>query len=290
MLLVGTLKRFLLGGILLVVLAVFLLLFKRQLMSVDSVYFHESLRDEIGMLISNDDWASAMPLPRSTDRSWLESKGQASIYRIAHALGPSNAKFENTYAAFEQSSAAGFLLFEVDISLDEAGRLRCHHGPGAMSKFVSGESCTLDGLFERIRNRPGWFVLDIKTDFAETADRIVALARKKSMQSHLIFQLYGAKDLQWFSKTASDIFLPVPIVTTYSSRRSANHILGQLDRLNVEIAVVPNERLASIRPNMTKAILFTHPVHNCTDWGLVVNQSRISGIYTVTGFDVSSCM
>jgi glycerophosphoryl diester phosphodiesterase len=266
-----------------------LLLMKSVIRWIDLNYYNENIYDTWGSITTNEDWSKAQPLPKNLDKSWLASRKIDNIYYIAHALGGSGTLTANTYAAFEESRNRGFKLYEVDIFLDEAGHLRCYHGPDTPSAFNPKESCILDTLLPMIDKAEGWVVLDIKTDFQITGNKIIDLVKINHLSQRVIFQLYHPDELSWFSEKARQVSLPVPIVTVYESKRSANHIANHTQKLNIDVLTVPFKRLRSMKKFNARVKLFTHPIHNCKDWEKVHQGVEINGIYALSSTDIGKC-
>jgi hypothetical protein len=96
---------------------------------------------------------------------------QRSPALVAHALGSYAAP--NALSGFRHSLAQGASLFEVDVYLDSQNILRCHHGPDIPKPIRSGE-CELGSLLKLVPEHR-FLILDIKTDFVRTADRVIGL-------------------------------------------------------------------------------------------------------------------
>lgn len=270
-------------------LIVVLFLIKSAIRWIDLNYYNENIYDTWGAITTNEDWSKAQPLPKNLDKSWLASGKKGNIYYIAHALGGSGTLTANTYTAFEVSKDRGFKLYEVDISLDETGLLRCHHGPDTPSVYNPKKSCTLETLLPMIDKAEGWAVLDIKTNFQTTGNKIIDLVKRNHLSQRVIFQLYRPDELSWFSEKARQVSLPVPIVTVYESKRSANHIASQTKKLNIEVLTVPLKKLPSMKRLGAKVKIFTHPVHNCKDWKKASQGLEISGIYALSSANIGNC-
>ncbi len=208
--------------------------------------------------------------------------------RIAHALGASGSPEADTLSAFAQSRAEGFLLFEVDVWLDSAGRLRCFHGPddGAESTFnpppLQASDCTLDSLLKSLAEGPGWLVLDIKTDFERTGARIVERLRGDDLARRVVFQLYRPAHLALFAAWATAVPLPAPIVTVYAAHRGVQHIADQLPMLGVRALTLPLPRAAALQHRPTGVVVLMHPVHDCAAQ-LEARLAGADGIYTLSG-------
>jgi glycerophosphoryl diester phosphodiesterase len=263
---------------------------KPVIRKLDLEFFHEQLKDAVGRLTSNEDWNKVVPLRSNTDTRWLaQAKSSGSLIYIAHALGGSGTATGNTLPAFEAARAKGYRLFEVDISLDEQGRLRCHHGPELAPSFDEKSSCTFERLLPMVDQVDGWVVVDIKTDFYKTAEKILQAAQERRMTQRLIFQLYHSDQLAWFEKMAAMTRLPTPIVTVYDSKRSANHIIQYARAIGIQALTIPTEKLDSLGYIDPAITLLTHPIHSCADWEAIRPDLKIGGIYASISVNLSTC-
>lgn len=256
---------------------------------IDLDFLHERLQDAYGQIFTDEDWAKAVPLPTKLDQSWLSTTPQGEPFYIAHALGASGTALENTYTAFAAAAAAGFRLYEVDISTDGKGRLRCHHGPTPPAAFDKSHSCTFDRLLPMIDAVDGWVVLDIKSEFEPTAEKILQVAKSLKLERRVIFQLYYARQLAWFAAAARNAPLPMPVITAYSSKRSANHIIRNAQRLGARVVTIPTEKLTALETVPPGLLLFTHPVHSCSDWKILRHDIKIDGMYATTNMKDAGC-
>jgi glycerophosphoryl diester phosphodiesterase len=262
---------------------------KAWVYSFDRRFLSEHLKDLVGSVIYNEDWQNAEALSRDTDDRWLDvaRNGDRPI-RVAHALGGSGTPTANTYDALETSRQRGFRIFEVDLVLDSEGRLDCRHDLD-QSNNGSVKICDFGELLSLVDKADGWLILDIKTDFDQTANLILKVARARNATRRIIFQLYHPEQLQWFNKQTAQLRLPLPIVTIYSARRSANHIVQNGAHLHIKVLTVPIDRLRALTAATAGVELLTHPVHSCKDWQTVSSDPRIGGIYANNGFDVQGC-
>jgi hypothetical protein len=263
---------------------------KPVLRDIDLRFFHEELKDTLGRFTSHEDWQRATPLRKREDSRWLvEAKKANHLINVAHALGGSGSSAGNTLPAFAVAKAEGYRLFEVDISLDEQSRLRCHHGPEEPPAFDEASSCTFDRLLPMVDKADGWVVADIKTDFYQTAEKMLQVAREQGLSHRLIFQLYHSDQLAWFEKVSAATTLATPIVTVYDSKRSANHIMKVASALGIQVLTIPTEKLDSLQFVDPKLTLLTHPIHSCSDWEAIRPDVRIDGIYSSTAVDLRRC-
>jgi len=229
---------------------------------LDQWLLKEQLKDAWGYWLYQEDWDAQAPLPASLDYTWLESADRPIL--IAHALGEATLSGQNTLAAMQRSLARGLRLLEIDVWLDDAGYLRCHHGPALPPAITPGD-CTLGAALALAATANAWLVLDIKSDFAATGESIVAHSSRTGDASRLVFQLYRPADLPLFSAWSRRLPLPGPIVTAYLSRRSLAYVARQASRIGARALTVPLYRIGALGPVSTGLVVLTHPVHDCTE-------------------------
>lgn len=220
----------------------------------------EILKDTWGRVRYGENWQTLPPLPVRLDYRWLDQTARPVL--VAHALGEAERPGQNTVAALERAVASGLRLLEIDVWLDESGRLRCHHGPDAPAPWVVGD-CTLADVLHAAARHQAWLILDIKTDFAQTGSAVVNEFTNDPAVTQLIFQLYRPTDVTLFSSWAAALPLPGPIVTAYRSRRSLRHIADEAPRLGVRAFTVPIYRLAALGHRTAPLTLLVHPAHDC---------------------------
>lgn len=247
---------------------------------IDIHFLKEALKDQWGEWYHAEDWSEPAPLPSNLDYSWLKNASRPIL--IAHALGEAGRLDQNSLAAQQRALSAGIKLLEIDIWLDEVGRLRCHHGPDAPAAPAEGE-CNLQVAAHAAAAQEAWLVLDIKTDFKLTGEAIFQQFLTSPSASRLIFQLYHPTDIQLFSLWASTLNLPGPIVTTYRARRSLIHIASQMDRIGVKAMTYPLNRGEAMPNNSAIQGLtrFVHPVHDCASLKKAKHQ-KAEGYYLLT--------
>ncbi len=232
---------------------------------IDRNLIGEPLFNTWGALRWKEDWSRAVALPDGLRLDWMTRQNESGFRRIAHALGAAGTLDANTIIAMQKAQADGIDLFEVDIWMDKDGQLRCFHGSEDgrdPPPLVAGE-CTLTAVLDFMVGRPGWIVLDIKTDFSSTGTAITNLLRTRGDASRVIFQLYRPEHLEDFSRWAAILPLQTPIVTVYTSHRGVQHIADQMARVGVRAMALPfakTERLKR-RPPITE--LLVHPLHDC---------------------------
>ncbi len=212
---------------------------------------------------------------------------QRSPALVAHALGSYAAP--NSLSGFRHSLAQGSSLFEVDVYLDRQNILRCHHGPDIPKPIRSGE-CELGSLLKLVPEHR-FLILDIKTDFVRTADRVIGLLASPLYMPYanrLIFQLYTPDDLHWFAKTArqNSLIKNKAILTLYRTRLNpvfanvfAPRFIGAVtfpaERLGMQNYLLAASRvsLGGIRPTLV------HPVKSCWEF----EKARLYSIQGVYG-------
>lgn len=228
---------------------------------IDIHLLDETLKDAWGRWRYSEDWADAPAMPPGLDSRWLQLSPRP--IPVAHAFGEASLPEMNSLAALQRGLQAGFRLLEVDIWLDGAGQLRCHHGPELPPTFKAGD-CTLLAAAQAAARADAWLVLDIKTDFEATSAVIVQQFKAEPSASRLVFQLYRPSDVHHFVGLASTLPVPGPLVTAYQARRSLRHIASQMNRLGIKALTVPlyrGEALPLHRPQ--GVVLLMHPVHDC---------------------------
>jgi hypothetical protein len=233
---------------------------KPALVWADIRWAQESVRDVWGRIAYDEDWQSLPPLPKELDYRWLDAASRPLL--IAHALGEAATPTQNSLAALHRALSSGLRLLEVDVWLDEAGVLRCHHGPDRPQPWAPG-GCTLAEALHAAAKHQAWLVLDIKTDFALTGEAVVRAFAKDPAAARLVFQLYRPADVALFSRWAAIAQLPGPIVTAYRARRSLVHIAGATQRLGIRAITVPLYRLPALQRAVGRLTLLVHPVHDC---------------------------
>lgn len=241
---------------------------KQQLHEIDQRLFHEALKDALGSLVAQEDWSTAAPLAPSQDYAWLAD--QSRMIPIAHGLGEISGQL-NSLSALRRSVAAGFDFFEVDLWLDNDG-LHCFHGPGRPPSIQEND-CTLDTLLVALPAH-AWLVLDVKTDFEATGNKVVEALRVHGQASHVIFQLYKPEHFDIFRRWQATLPLPGPIVTAYLSRRSANTVASGAVRAGVRAFTLPLDRLDGFSRRPAGLAVLVHPVDDCPS----LERARIEGV------------
>jgi hypothetical protein len=239
------------------------------------------LKDAWGSIRWHEDWGTATPLPTGLDSSWLD--GATRPVLVAHALGASGTRAANTLEAIAPSARDGFRLYEVDLWLDSAGELRCQHEDETASS-LGPDDCTLARLIPRVAALGGWVILDIKSDFAATGRAIVRLLQANGLASRVVFQIYRADQVELFAQWARQVPLAEPLVTTYASHRSVQHIADHALALNVRVLTLPLADVPLLKRRPTGVKVLVHPVHTCADWRQA-RDVRVDGMYTLVGLD-----
>ena len=230
---------------------------KHRLHEIDQRIFHEALKDTFARVVVNEDWSSVASLGPSQNYNWLLQ--QNGTIGIAHGLGEISGQ-ANSLPALRRSLLAGFKFFEVDLWLDSSG-LHCFHGPGDPPSF-SENDCTFDTLLAALPS-DAWLILDIKTDFEPTGNRVVETLRRHGQANHVIFQLYKPEQFELFSRWQAVLPLPGPIVTAYVARRSANTIAAGAAHAGVHAFTLPLDRLNGFSNRPPGLAVFVHPIDDC---------------------------
>jgi hypothetical protein len=248
---------------------------KATVHDVDSTWFDERLQDAWGRA-SGEDWNRVPALRQPQDYAWLDGAGATPV-RIAHALGNSGDAEANSVGAMLRAESAGIRLFEVDLSLEPGGVLRCAHDPGTPAP---ASACTFESLMAALPP-DAWVVLDIKSDFAAAGERVVQVLRDDGKAQQVIFQLYRPEDVVLFATWQHQQALPGPIVTAYLSHRSVNTVSREAARIGVRAFTLPVWRVAAFSRRPADEAFFIHPVHDCHAWD-VARKAGARGIYVRT--------
>lgn len=215
---------------------------------------------------------------------WLNlDKGRSRL--IAHALG--NYKYPNTLKGARESVAAGARLLEVDLYKDSQGILRCHHGPEKPGTYKNGD-CTLIKLLKALPNNT-YVVLDIKTEFVESAEPIVNALKDKALTNlskKLIFQLYKPSDVKWFYSMAAkspELIRNKPIVTLYRTYATTPFV-SRIVPSSVGAITYPMDRSNTHLKNIEYYIFglrhktYVHPIKSCFQYKLALDLTAY-GVY-----------
>lgn len=236
--------------------------------AIDQRLFHEAAKDAIGRFVAHEDWSRVATLGPAQDYGWLLRR-QGPLH-IAHGLGEISGE-ANSLAALRRSAAAGFQFFEVDLWLDK-DVVHCFHGPGVPPTIDAG-GCTLDSLMAALP-RDAWLILDIKTDFQSTGDRIVQSLRASGTASRVIFQLYKPEQFAVFRRWQETLPLPGPIVTAYLARRSANTVAAAAAQAGARAFTLPLDRLDGFSRRPPGLAVLAHPFYDCA----ALRQAAADGV------------
>lgn len=251
---------------------------------LDQRFLNERIIDSIAQWRGDEDWASAEQLLRKQDYSWAQGSVGNPVL-IAHALGESGSAQANTFAALERAMGRGFRHFEVDLWL-EPTHVRCHHGPPGPPPFTVGD-CDLAGLLARLPS-DAWLILDIKTDFASTSERVLQIALQAGRTKRLVFQLYKPGHLALFNRWQA-IYpdLPGPLITAYLAHRSIDHVAHHASRVGAKVLTVPRERVRAFTSRPAALTLFEHPIHDCQAWDGALADGAL-GLYQLNALQCAS--
>jgi hypothetical protein len=239
------------------------------------------------MLVTGDTWSSLIWMQAGGVRlsgQWLDlDKGRSKL--IVHALG--NYKYPNTLKGARESVARGARLLEVDLYKDSQGILRCHHGPEKPSTYKAGD-CTLVKLLKALPNNT-FVILDIKTEFFESAESIVNTLQDKELtylSKKLIFQLYKPSDVEWFYAMASknpELIRNKPIITLYKTHATAP-LVSRVVPSSIGAITYPMDRSNMLLKSIEYHILglnhktYVHPIRSCPQYNLALASSAY-GVY-----------
>lgn len=256
---------------------------KNLVHKLDTEFFQERILDVYGRIVTGEDWGAAAMLGRKMDYGWLGLSAEKPYFRVAHALGYEPVL--NSEVALLNSIKAGYRFVEVDVWLDQAGLLRCHHGPDLPPAYKRGD-CTFSSLLDYVVKDDIWLVVDTKSDFQKTGNQILTKLRSNSAAKHVIFQLYLPEHLAVFNAWAQEVPLPGPIVTTYLSHRSLSHVFANVERVGIKAVTFPLSRRGAMPASRPSEIfLFTHPVHDCG----ALKQARDVGVFGIYSTSTLTC-
>lgn len=218
----------------------------------------------------------------------------ARFFPIAHALGSGQPNEINTIAALRRSYAAGFRLFEVDISVTRDDRVICRHdsldrdtNSFTFSDFVAEnrrlgkkEDCVFADLVKAVRAYPDiHFILDVKNRFEDAYLLMRQELGTSGLGRRFIPQLYDFSELPIFRR---DVFFAGPIFTSYRSWYTTQEIMTYAKQYGLPVVTLSNQRLSRLRPAdsiLHGRIVLGHPMDDFAGaqlwrgWGL-------RGIYT----------
>lgn len=228
----------------------------------------------------------AVPGPAASAYDWVP---KARFFPIAHALGSSDTGSMNSIGAFDRSYAAGFRLFEVDLSLTPDNQLICRHGDSDQDSFTSADyaqerqgkpGCTFPDIVAAARAHPdAHFILDVKNRFDDAYRLIRGEIGTPALGRSFIPQLYEFSELPQFR---ADSFFAGPIFTSYKSRLNTREVMHYARAYDVRVVTLADWRINRLWPGdplLRSAIVLGHPMD--TQAGARLWRSwGIRGIYT----------
>lgn len=220
----------------------------------------ERIKEISGKWIFWESWENVKLINDQLDYSWMNQDGK--LVFIAHALGASGMKGQNSLTEMQNSLSQGLRLMEVDIWLDDNGMLRCHHGPEQPEKIKLGD-CTFEAALNLAIKSNAWLILDVKSDFKKTGDLLVEKIANSNHASRVVFQLYKPEDIEQFKKWREIKPFAGPILTLYLTRRSVNHVIEGIRSSGIRVLTIPIHRLPALNDRPRQVKIFTHPVHDC---------------------------
>jgi hypothetical protein len=250
---------------------------------LDVHLFGERVKDTVTSLFGGEDWARSGAV-LGGDSVWLETLRRDP--RIAHALGGSGTVDANSYVAFARSVSMGFRVLEVDVWLDEVGRPRCHHGPEPAPAYRSGD-CLVTDLVVRAAAAGVWVLLDVKTDWNTTVAALLRQLPDPALARSMVVQIYRPEQLDRFNLLQQTYPLPMPLVTSYLSRRSLDHVVAGASARGIHAFAVPLNRLPALSALPSGVEVFVHPVHDCETLEALRRVDR-RGVFTRSGLRCGS--
>lgn len=225
----------------------------------------DEARDIRASILGLDDWSSFHKTVQGAawSNDWLQPT--ISDKGVGHALGARFLKDENSLTAYNKAVRVGYRLLEVDVWLARSGVLYCSHDEPAPN--VPLESLTtLEQVFNQVEADNVFLIIDFKQDAAYLIPAIATLAKKLSVTDRVIFQIYHANDLLLVtSETSVEHRFGRPIITTYKSPHSSDHLARQVQRLGLAGLIVQRERVPQITKHISHTRIFSHPISNCED-------------------------
>lgn len=216
-------------------------------------------KDLISKLTSDEDWSHLPPLPVSADYGWLKQAGTRPL--VAHALGEASLPGQNTLPAMERALASGLPLLELDLWLDQEGRLRCHHGPQAPSDWQPGD-CDFSTVLQRAVAAGAYVIPDLKTDFVTTGNALIAQLHFNDYVRHVVFQLYRPEHMHVFRAWSQlHPHLRVPLSQATLPVVPLNHVAVNAVRAGIRAFTVPIYLRAAMPAMPDGVVVFVHPVH-----------------------------
>ena len=239
---------------------------------IDEEYFDSNVRNFYGYYIKKEHWDLK---DINFEQNNILKYSKNNFINIAHGLGARNTNNENTYEALSISLSQGFKFFEVDIFLDLDGNLNCSHDNTEFKTL-----CNLEDLLRKVHTKKSYLIIDIKSEFSKTFNRIIQRSRLNNdpMWSSLILQIYMPDQLEYYykSKEHKRFFNP-PIISTYKSNRKISDICKELLNTGIDtIAISSNKAKVNAR-SCKKYNILIHPVQSCLE---ITKFDNVNGIFT----------
>jgi glycerophosphoryl diester phosphodiesterase len=231
---------------------------------------------------------------------------QTRFFPIAHGLGSDRPNDINTLLAFRRSYAAGFRLFEVDISVTRDNQLICRHDTPdvdednfSFADFVAENrrlgkkgNCVFADLIHAVSAHPDiYIILDVKNRFNDAYRLMRQMIGGSGLGRRFIPQLYDFSELPTFRR---DGFFAGPIFTSYRSQYTTRQIMAYARQYDLPVVTLSDWRLRRLPPGDTvlrSRIVFGHPMDNLAGakkwkaWGLraiytfTLSPSRAPSLY-----------
>lgn len=230
----------------------------------------------------------SMPISKYINSyEWLPS---SKLFAIAHRLGPVMNSGDNTLDTFNKGIAAGFNIFEVDISLTTDGELVCYHGTDttdlkflSLNKFMqmaddnNQTALQFNDLIKLSAKYPNiYFLLDVKNQFTESYEIMDNLLAGNNRKNHFIPQVYHFNKMKWFIEHPG---WGGVIFSSYISRLTTADIFYYSRLFNISAVTLTLERVAGIKKLPTDLVILTHSVNDPT-FAKELSNKGVRGIYT----------
>ncbi len=204
---------------------------------------------------------------KDMDYSWIASFNPDFPW-IAHALGGAVSEHANTKYAYQQSLAAGFKFFEVDLIYSNE-KLLCAHDLHS----IRNDICDFNWLLERARQDKIWFILDVKSDFSTAYNLIHKELGQTELGKHFIPQIY------LFSQAAElDLaMVSAPLFTAYRRNTSLQYSIELAIEFSLPIMTVP-PNIESLDIEPYKISMLTHGINDPQRIERL-KQNGVSGFY-----------
>jgi len=261
---------------------------KVQLYAADETVFGGTLSSVRRNLFCDPDRVVLAQKPKYINAyEWLPSN---KLFSIAHGLGPSIPSGNNTLETFQKGMAAGFNIFEVDITLTTDGELVCYHGTDgedlellSVRKFIQMANknnfypLRFRDLIELSKKHPDiYFILDVKNKFIESYEIMDNLLKDNKIKSHFIPQVYHFNNMIWFIKHPG---WGGVVFTSYQSRLTTADIFFYARLFSISVVTLTLERISTCKDLPTDIVILAHPV-NDPDTVKELHNKGVRGIYT----------